>query len=128
MRLPSWLITTLLTSSLLAVLGAAGWWWVTWPQRTALLFAALVSEEKWDSIDSMVQPTTEFAPIIQIDEDQSIDWSRLVIEPQSRSASDVVMARQFFRTLSGFEFGVDKGVVQMTQFDLILLRHGFFKK
>jgi hypothetical protein len=35
MRLPRWLIVSLLSASVLAVLLAAGWWWVTWPQRTA---------------------------------------------------------------------------------------------
>jgi len=30
MRLPHWLVVSLLTMSLLAVLGAGAWWLVTW--------------------------------------------------------------------------------------------------
>ncbi len=52
MKLPRWLMITMLTSSVLAVLGAAGWWWVTWPERTAREFVELLrdgreSEEEW---------------------------------------------------------------------------------
>jgi WD domain, G-beta repeat len=32
MRLPRWLVVTLLSVSLLALLGAGAWWWVTWPE------------------------------------------------------------------------------------------------
>ena len=34
MKLPSWLVILMMTSSVLAVLAAAGRWWVTWPERT----------------------------------------------------------------------------------------------
>src|SRR5262245_12461748 len=35
MRLPRWLVITMLSSSALTILGFAGWWWVTWPERMA---------------------------------------------------------------------------------------------
>jgi hypothetical protein len=35
MRLPRWLVVSLLSASVLAVLGYVSWWWVTWPERTA---------------------------------------------------------------------------------------------
>lgn len=36
MKLPRWLVVSLLSASLLAVLGSGAWWWVTWPVTTAL--------------------------------------------------------------------------------------------
>jgi hypothetical protein len=40
MRLPRWLVVSLLAVSVLAVPGAGAWWWVTWPERTANQFCA----------------------------------------------------------------------------------------
>jgi hypothetical protein len=35
MKMPRWLVVSLLSISVLSALGAAGYWWVTWPERTA---------------------------------------------------------------------------------------------
>ncbi len=42
MKLPRWLVVVMLSSSVLAPLGAAAWWWVTWPDRTAREFVELL--------------------------------------------------------------------------------------
>lgn len=34
MKLPRWLVVSLLSLSGLGVFGAGAWWWVTWPKRT----------------------------------------------------------------------------------------------
>ena len=39
-KLPRWLLVSLLIASILGVLGAVAWWWVTWPDRTAGRFLA----------------------------------------------------------------------------------------
>jgi hypothetical protein len=33
MKLPRWLVVSLLTVSAFAVLGYGAWWWVTWPEQ-----------------------------------------------------------------------------------------------
>jgi hypothetical protein len=42
MKLQRWLLISMLGSSALALLTFAGWWWVTWPERTARHFVALL--------------------------------------------------------------------------------------
>jgi hypothetical protein len=42
MKLPRWLLWSLLSISVVAALAAAGWWWVTWPERTAREFIELL--------------------------------------------------------------------------------------
>jgi hypothetical protein len=34
MKMPRWLVVSLLSASVLAVMGYGAWWWVTWPERT----------------------------------------------------------------------------------------------
>src|SRR5262245_43068123 len=38
MKLPRWLVVTLLTVSFAVILGTGAWWWVTWPERSARRF------------------------------------------------------------------------------------------
>jgi hypothetical protein len=54
MKLPRWLVVTLLTASLLAVVVAGGWWWVTWPQRTMDVFAKLIAARRIDEANTMI--------------------------------------------------------------------------
>src|SRR5262245_56278465 len=54
MKLPRWIVTCLLMTSLLAALAAAGWWWVLWPERTAREFQSLLVQQKWDDASAML--------------------------------------------------------------------------
>lgn len=54
MKMPRWLVVSLLSVSVLAVLGYGTWWWVTWPERTARKFVELVNCEDFDSANSML--------------------------------------------------------------------------
>ncbi len=40
MKIPRWLMFSLWTSIVQAVLGAAGWWWVKWPDGPLANFGA----------------------------------------------------------------------------------------
>jgi hypothetical protein len=42
MRMPRWLVLTLLSANVLVVLGAGVFWWVTWPDQTARQFVDVV--------------------------------------------------------------------------------------
>jgi hypothetical protein len=59
MKLPRFLLWSMLSLSVVAVLAAAGWWWVTWPQRTLRVFAQLISAGEFEETnDLIVQPKT----------------------------------------------------------------------
>lgn len=54
MKLPRWLLITMLTTSVLVPLAAAGWSWVTWPERTAREFQILIAQRQWDDATAMM--------------------------------------------------------------------------
>jgi hypothetical protein len=54
MKLPRWLVVTLLASSALGVLGAAAWWWVAWPERTARELITLLDEGRFLETNRML--------------------------------------------------------------------------
>src|SRR5262245_32188622 len=56
MKLPRWLVVSLLTSSALAVFGAGAWWWVTWPKRTISAFTALLAHGHLDQANRLIRP------------------------------------------------------------------------
>jgi hypothetical protein len=47
MKLPRWLVVSLLTVSVFAVLGSGVWWWLTWPKRTAESFAEFTAQAEF---------------------------------------------------------------------------------
>jgi hypothetical protein len=56
MKMPRWLVVSLLTVSVLAVLGAGVWWWVTWPERTAREFCELNRAGRFKDAYQMHEP------------------------------------------------------------------------
>jgi hypothetical protein len=72
MRIPRWLVVTLLITSALALLGAGAWWWVTWPYRTIHKFAELVEMGDLDSANTMI-----------VDSDGSWQDARLEFDDES---------------------------------------------
>ena len=64
MKLPRWLMISMLTTSVLGGLGIPAWWWLTWPGRTAREFVELIHSGK----------TVEAQEMILIRES---DWDRL---------------------------------------------------
>jgi hypothetical protein len=58
MRLPRWLVVSLLSASVLTVLGAGAWWWVTWPERTANKFCMELGRSRSHPCEaSIFEPT-----------------------------------------------------------------------
>src|SRR5262245_24201241 len=43
MKLPRWLVVSMLAASSLSIVAVACWWWVTWPERTARKFVEALS-------------------------------------------------------------------------------------
>jgi hypothetical protein len=54
MKLPRWLVVSMLAASSLAILALAGWWWVTWPERTMHEFRSLINDGQFDQANAMV--------------------------------------------------------------------------
>jgi hypothetical protein len=113
MKFPRWLVVTLLTVSVLAVFSAGAWWWVTWPERTAIRFTALMADEKFDEAEKMLgEPPDEiWWPVVPWPEDGWHQWSHGPPNPVSRSLSDVIRGRQNFIAVSGYRFSVKMGAV-----------------
>jgi hypothetical protein len=118
MRLPRWLIVSLLTVSALAVLSTGMWWWVTWPERTAREFVELVRLAQFDEAERVAPflrgPGSTFAR-----DELLVHRPRARIN-QSRSLSDIILGRLRFKFLYGedlaegyFTYGyeVERGAV-----------------
>ena len=59
MKLPRWLVTSMLSLSALATLAAVGWSWATWPERTASRFIALVSGGNSEAAEDLLTGDSE---------------------------------------------------------------------
>ena len=107
MKLPRWLVIGMLTSSLLSVLAAAGWWWVTWPERTAREFVALLAERRFNEALTYVNGSpgegAEFC-IYQFS-DEAWDVSKIAL--QHRPVLDVICGRQTVDILPELNVSID---------------------
>jgi hypothetical protein len=59
MRMPRWLVVSLLSASVLTVLGAGAWWWVTWPDMTLCHFLDLARTGQLNGREKMIIPKCE---------------------------------------------------------------------
>jgi hypothetical protein len=120
-RLSRWLVVSLLSISVLAVLGAGAWWWVTWPERTAKEFVDLVCADRLDDARNMLQaPFPDRGPVISLDfTDAVLDpshgtehWVNVHVYSKQRDRHEVLLGRQPFTVReAAFEFSVQRGRV-----------------
>src|SRR5262245_60481821 len=102
MRLPRWLVVSLLTVSVLALPGAAAWWWVSWPDRTARQFVERMTSDQNDRswIKLMVRPADFGSVKMSYDPYNTLkppeDWRD--VQPQQRSFRDLLDCRHRFKT------------------------------
>jgi hypothetical protein len=99
MKLPQWLVVSLLSASVLAVLGAGVWWWVTWPERTARHFIELINTE--DLAGARRKLTSESTPLTHsirpLAADEAHRGEPWTIEPMPRSLWNTLIGRQEFK-------------------------------
>jgi hypothetical protein len=124
MKLPRWLLWSMLSLSVLAVLGA-GAWWVTWPERTARAFVRLEIESPDEAASSFFSsalrhmfdgqppaisaeeaaeqnnmPIEEVRRIIaeqqEYERERAIKYPPEHIQPRPRSLLDLLKGRQVF--------------------------------
>jgi len=111
MKLPRWLVIAMLTTSVLAVLAAAGWWWVTWPERTAREFVALIREGHLEQANRILTPGNT-SPFLT---DSMRKRVRCEVIPQTWL--EVIIGRQKFWFFDGDwplipQFEVERGKVR----------------
>src|SRR5262245_820668 len=92
MKLPRWLVVSLLSVSVIAGIGSGCWFWVTWPERT---LAECRESNDWQQFCD-----PEFTAWLLRDFGASQDGFRLVPEStlaaQPRSVVDYLLAREEF--------------------------------
>ena len=118
MKLPRWLVVSMLGVSVLAVVAAAGWWWITWPQRTIREFSESIVRGKFEQTNPMlVGATWEVgtdggSPTLEVvykdgsgryGAKMSLErWQSFFREPplklHARTPADMFRGRQFFHT------------------------------
>jgi hypothetical protein len=119
MKLPRWLVVSLLTVSVLAVLGAGAWWWVTWPERTAIAYVerrARMATEREQHERSLPPGAAKGLPVFF-----PKHWRD--VSPQSRTVLDLVIGRERFITFGGkgAYFVVERGRVDLWPEETVLV-------
>jgi hypothetical protein len=113
MRLPRWLVVSLLSLSVLAVLGYGAWWWVTWPDRTMRHVTELVRSENFDDAlrmfkdAEMVDRKRELDLVVRGSPSEFIE-----VSPESRTLVDLIVSRRSFTSKIRLQFVVQYGKVQ----------------
>jgi hypothetical protein len=111
MRIPRWLVTLMLTSSVLIILATAGWWWVTWPERTARELLDSLATGRLEAAKQMISQDPN-DPFEWPPPDYSwVDWGQAKLEPQSRTLGDLVGGRQRIGLRIGYWVTVERGRV-----------------
>jgi hypothetical protein len=111
MKFPRWLLVSLLSASVLAVLGAGAWWWVTWPERTAREFLERLGDGGFVELERLFGWTPD-----QFHQDartrnmlsaavRSVPFEEY--EPVARTPGDYLLARQRFEWRAGWGEFVD---------------------
>jgi hypothetical protein len=113
MRLPRWLVLSLLSASVLAVattLVAGVWWWSTAPERTARRFAALLANQDLDAANEMLSqgPSGEYREsgwLVGNPDNYFPKWTRVKLDQRPRSILDIIQQRSRFSIILDDEPG-----------------------
>jgi hypothetical protein len=116
MRLPRWLVHSLLLISAVSGTLFSTWWWVTWPRRTAREFVNLLASGErqlarrmFDESPGGQQRCDRF-----FESYVPIDWREAPLTPKPRDLGDVIAARQKFATIQGLELSINRNSVDTT--------------
>src|SRR5262245_26925254 len=108
-KMPRWLVVSLLTLSMAGVLGAGAWWWMKWPERVMSEFCQAASQRKCQR--ELLDPVLiEFFDTLELDR---LDWLKPRFERVKsipRSPTDLLIAHQEFEE-GRFRYVVERGCV-----------------
>jgi hypothetical protein len=109
MRIPRWLVVTLLSASVLAVLGAGAWWWITWPERTARKFVAFVIVQNADGVFE-INASDKFEAIGLLFKyyERLPKWDQAALIADSATVLELCVGQRHFR-ISDYGFTVKRG-------------------
>jgi hypothetical protein len=114
MKLPRWLVVSLLAVSMLAVPIYCAWWWVTWPDRTARKFVRSIAQGDADW-RTMLAEQSDLRNFELINELWPPAGDGRHVEGDDRSVLDIIHGyRYFFVTAAngGWNFSVARGFVR----------------
>src|SRR5262249_38010344 len=98
MRMPRWLVVSMLAASSLAILAVAGWWWLTWPARISRAIDNILLTENYDELPDEFFDSyrRSYVDVTDAYIYQSLRSNRTPLRPQSRSLMGLISARQDF--------------------------------
>ena len=99
MKIPRWLLLTLITLSVLGVVLPAGWWWFTWPARTIRDFTALLEEGRFDDADQFLKRPARLG-VLRIDgqDKESVVFDADSSKAMTRFSAPPSWPSEMFRT------------------------------
>ena len=111
MKLPRWLVITLLSISALAILSVPIWWYVRWPERTAHEFADLLAQGRFEEAKKMIRQHRGRMPIVVKRGDIEFQFSQS-LNSNPRSWFNLFCGRECFKAgTRPYVFTVECGVI-----------------
>src|SRR5262245_30663657 len=90
MRLPRWLVLSLLGTSALTLVLTTLWWWSTWPERTAREFIAAIEQQRFGELKPFIKSSWYQHPKWSVDVEVPGQSPRLLYRPSTYSVTTQV--------------------------------------
>jgi hypothetical protein len=97
MKLPRWLVVSLLSASVLALLGLTGFWWMTRPKRIAFQYLEL---ERHGKVEAAEQLLGHHYRRMYVQRWEPEGWQQIRLKALPRKWVDILLGRQTFRMVS----------------------------
>jgi hypothetical protein len=115
MKLPRWLVISLLSTCSLgtmALVGIAASWWVSWPEVTAREFAELLVARQFEEASRLVDCEPSRAGDMTLYDLQSNTkhWLNATLDRRERTAFDIIFGRQICQVRSDYTISSGKPV------------------
>ena len=94
MRLPQWVMASMVTLSLLAILFVLGWYWVIWPTYTAAKLFDHIRNDQMEEACAMIRSPDERAVVLHVRECTTPSVGTLAARP--RALIDLILGREVF--------------------------------
>ena len=106
-KLPRWLLWTMILCSAVPPLAVAGWWWVTWPERTARTLIDHIAADRIDETIAMIGG-------LSFPRFPDCDWSK--VHAAARGPIDLALGQETFELSGAVEHPGNRKTVLDVQF------------